>query len=192
MKRSQPKRMIVSFVRTGERRYAVRAVPDGAPAVQMDPAPGFDQRMPHDMQHFIVEKCLKIDGAVFGRLAAGGTAGTFHAMTEQPGTREAARLHRKLAAKDRRVKPEQTDDYAVSERATYICWHDWLQHADDPASRARASEMRQATLAMMARMPPAERARYTPDRLREIRREFQRLSERWACLRVGESLTEPW
>jgi hypothetical protein len=33
--------------------------------------------------------------------------------------------------------PEQTDVYMRSERATFVCWHDWLQHAEDAALRAR-------------------------------------------------------
>jgi hypothetical protein len=37
-------------------------------------------------------------------------------------------------------------------------------------------------------MTPAERAGFTA----QIRREFQRLSERWSSLAVGASFTEPW
>ena len=44
----------------------------------MDSAPGFDPRTPHDLQHFIVEQELGIKLGIFGQLAAGGTAGTFH------------------------------------------------------------------------------------------------------------------
>jgi hypothetical protein len=43
----------------------------------MDPAPGYDAKLPHDMAHFIVENELGISGGVFGQLASGGTAGTF-------------------------------------------------------------------------------------------------------------------
>jgi len=79
---AKPKRkpMSVTFIRTGERRYAVRATIDGTQTVQMEQAPGFDPLMPHDLQHFIVEKCLDIEGGIFGRLAAGGTAKTFDSL----------------------------------------------------------------------------------------------------------------
>jgi len=50
----------------------------GGPGV--NPAPGYDPVLPHDLQHFIVERALGIEGAVFGQLAAGGTAGTFHVI----------------------------------------------------------------------------------------------------------------
>jgi hypothetical protein len=147
--------MTVSFVRTGERRYAVRATLGDGRILQMDPAPGFDPWMPHDLQHFIVEKHLGIDGAVFGRLAAGGTAGTFHPVADGASPRDAARLRRKHAAKDERLMPELSEDYARSERATYVCWQDWLQHADDPTLRARAAGMAPAARSMQERMTPA-------------------------------------
>jgi len=186
------KSMTVSFIRTGARRYAVRATLGDGCVLQMDPAPGFDPRMPHDLQHFIVEKHLGIEGAVFGRLAAGGTAGTFHTVADGGSTRDAARLRRKRAAKDERLMPEQSEDYARSERATYVCWQDWLQQADDPALRARGAEMMPAARSMQERMTAAERALYTPARRAAIRREFERLSRSWAGLAVGESLSEQW
>ncbi|CCE05950.1 conserved hypothetical protein [Bradyrhizobium sp. STM 3843] len=184
--------MSVSFIRTGERRYAVRATLGDGRVLEMNPAPGFDPWMPHDLQHFIVEKCLGLEGAIFGRLATGGTAKTFHAVAGDASSRTTSRLQRKHAAKDRRQMPEQTEDYGRSERATYVCWHDWLQHADDPALRARAAAMASSASGMLARMEPRERAQFTPQRLAEIRTEFQRLSHRWAALGVGESISERW
>jgi len=192
MARQARQSMIVSFIRTGERRYAVRAMLSDGRILQMDPAPGFDAWMPHDLQHFIVEKQLGIAGAVFGRLAAGGTAGTFHAVADGASAREASRLRRRQAAKDARLMPERHEDYARSERATYVCWQDWLQHANDPVSRARGAEMSLAARCMLDRMPAAERAMYTPARRAALRQEFERLSRNWTKLAVGESLSEPW
>ena len=121
MKKAQRKPMSVAFVRTGERRYSVRAVVDGGQAVQMIHAPGFDRWMPHDLQHFIVEKCLGIEGGVFGRLAAGGTAKSFHAIADGHQTaREVSRIRRKQSARDRRLMPSQEADYARSERAGHL------------------------------------------------------------------------
>jgi len=192
MMRRQRKAMSVAFIRTGERRYAVRATPDSAPPLEMNPAPGFDPLMPHDLQHFIVEKHLGIEGGVFGRLAAGGTAKCFHAPADNMSPREASRLRRKQAARDRRLMPDRMDDYARSERATYICWHDWLSHSSNPALRARAAEMRQTAGDVLQRMGPAERASYTAEKLGEIRVEFERISACWSALRIGDSLVERW
>jgi hypothetical protein len=184
--------MSVTFIRTGERRYAVRATINSAQTVQMDPAPGFDSLMPHDLQHFIVEKCLGIEGGIFGRLAAGGTARTFHVITDAGNARDASRIRRKQAARDRKILPSQTEDYMRSERATYFCWHDWLKHSSEAARQTRAGMMKETAASMVAGMPPAERASLNARALAEIRAEFQRLSERWTSLAVGESFTEPW
>jgi hypothetical protein len=192
MTKAKRKSMSVTFIRTGERRYAVRADIHGGQTVQMDQAPGFDPWMPHDLQHFIVEKCLRIEGGIFGRLAAGGTAKTFHAAVDGENAREASRIRRKQAARDKKILPSQSDDYARSERATYVCWQDWLQQAANPEMRSRAVAMRVGADAMRARMTPAERASFTVEKRAQIRQEFQRLSERWSSLAIGEGFTESW
>lgn len=192
MRRSQRKTMSVAFIRTGERCYAVRAMPAGALPVEMNPAPGFDPLMPHDLQHFIVEKCFGIEGGVFGRLAAGGTARSFHAPVGNMSPREASRLRRKQEARDRRLMPDRTEDYARSERATYVCWYDWLSHASGAALRARATRMRETAGNMVQQMEPTERASYTAEKLRETRAEFERLSACWSALRIGDGLFERW
>jgi hypothetical protein len=184
--------MLVTFTRTGERRYSVRATLDGVGTVQMDQAPGFDPLMPHDLQHFIVEKCLQIQGGVFGRIAAGGTAKTFHPIAANSSAREASRMRRKYAAKDSKLMPAHIDDYARSERATYVCWQDWLSRSPDAEMRARAESMRENAASMLAGMEPKERASLNPQKLSEIRQEFQRLSERWSSIDVGESISEEW
>lgn len=70
--------MILVFRRTGERRYAVEAQRVRFPKLVMDPAPGYNRLIPHDMMHLVVEAQLGIAHGVFGQLAAGGDAGTFH------------------------------------------------------------------------------------------------------------------
>lgn len=182
--------MLVTFVRTGERRYAVRASIEGKAVVEMSPAPGYDPMMPHDLQHFIVERALGIKGAVFGQLAAGGTAGTFHVIVPG-GKQRRSREGRKRAAKQAKLTLDR-DDAARSERATYICWHCWLGQSSDPAHRARAREMQDMARSILQGMSADERALYSPKKMTEIRAEFERLSERWSKLEVGESLTEPW
>ena len=154
--------MLVTFIRTGERRYAVRVTLDGEQTVQMDPAPGYDPWMPHDLQHFIVEKCLGIEGGIFGRLAAGGTAKTFHAIADGRNTREASRARRKQAARDKKILPTQTKDYMRSERATFICWHDWLRHSADTSLLGRAGGMRENPSGMLASLPGFGARRFHP------------------------------
>ncbi len=64
--------MKVTFTRTGERRYKVSVEGKGVVTSFMEPAAGYDERLPHDLAHFVVERYLGLKGAVFGRLAAGG------------------------------------------------------------------------------------------------------------------------
>jgi len=69
--------MLVTITRTSQRSYAVRVAPVGHPALEMNPAPSYDERLPHDVVHFVVENELRLARGIFGQLAAGGRAGTF-------------------------------------------------------------------------------------------------------------------
>jgi hypothetical protein len=192
MKGARRKPMLVTFVRTGERRYAVRAAVEGLPAMEMNPAPGYDPRMPHDLQHFIVERALGIGGAIYGQLAAGGTVGTFRSMGKSSEPRAAARARRKQERRSGRLMSDHLEDCARSERATYVCWHDWLSHSKDPALRARAQAMHATAKSILQGMPPEERALYTAEKLGEIRSQFSMRCESWSKLKVGEGFTEKW
>jgi hypothetical protein len=184
--------MSVTFLRTGERHYAVRAALAGRGIVEMNPAPGYDPFMPHDLQHFIVERALGIQGGIFGQLAAGGDARCFRVVPDRPDARAASRENRRRARKGRHLMSSHRSDSMRSERATYICWYDWLSHSDDPRLRAKALKMGQTAGSMLARIAVDERASFTPQKMLEIRSQFQRLSERWSVLGIGESITEPW
>jgi hypothetical protein len=192
MKGARRKPMLVTFVRTGERRYAVRAAVEGMPAMEMNPAPGYDPLMPHDLQHFIVERALGIEGAIYGQLAAGGTIGTFRSVTEPREARSASRARRKQERRSSRLMAGHLEDCARSERATYVCWHDWLSHAKESALRAKAQAMTATAGSILQEMAAKERALYTAEKLSQIRSQFSALSARWSALRVGEGLTEPW
>jgi hypothetical protein len=61
--------MEVAFKRTSERRYTVTVLRDGLPPHEFG-GPGYDAKMPHDLQHFIVERELGIRHGIFGFLAA--------------------------------------------------------------------------------------------------------------------------
>ena len=192
MKGARRKSMLVTFVRTGERRYAVRAAVEGLPAMEMNPAPGYDPRMPHDLQHFIVERALGIGGAIYGQLAAGGTVGTFRSTGKSSEPRAAARARRKQERRSSRLMSDHLEDCARSERATCVCWHDWLSHSKESALRAKAQAMHATAKSILQGMPPEERALYTAEKLGEIRSQFSALSTRWSTLEVGEGFTEPW
>ncbi len=64
--------MKVTFTRTGERRYRVAVEGAGVIASYMEPAAGYDERLPHDLAHFVVENDLGIMGCIYGPLSNGG------------------------------------------------------------------------------------------------------------------------
>src|SRR5215217_5827772 len=107
--------MIVIFRRTGQRRYAVEAKRRLFPDLEMNPAPGYDSLMPHDLMHLVVEAQLGLTRGIFGQLAAGGTAGTFHpSVTSSESSRETARASKRVAARGKKLLKEGRDDCVQS------------------------------------------------------------------------------
>ena len=111
--------MEVTFRRTGERRYAVTARPQRWPAVTMDPAPGFDPRLPHDLVHYAVEREHGIVLGVFGQLAAGGNLRTFRRLDATPDKR--------LRRRGERLAREHIAELARSERLAAEALEAWVR-----------------------------------------------------------------
>lgn len=109
--------MKVTFRRTRKRGYSVSVEGPNIDPATMDPAPGYDDRLPHDAAHFIVENELGILGGVFGQVAAGGTANTFF-------SRESKKPRK---AKDRGAKIAKANlkDALFSEHAVYAAQARW-------------------------------------------------------------------
>jgi hypothetical protein len=185
--------MQIEFRKTGTRRYAVKILRDGLPALEMNPAPGFDEMMPHDLCHLIVEQVLEIKNAIFGQIANNGNAGTFrNAPSESDNTKNDSRIRRKSAKKGKRMVKSHLEDYARSERATYVCWENWLSASSDAKLQRRAAEMRQNADGIYNQMSAAERAVYTTENLAKVRLKMDELSCRWQALKIGESMIIDW
>ena len=126
--------MEITFRRTGERRYAVVARPEGHPPVTMDPAPGFDPRLPHDLVHYAVEREHGIALGVFGQLAAGGNLRTFRRLDATP--------DRGLRRRGERLAREHLGELARSERLAAEALRAWAggprPHADARLERVCA------------------------------------------------------
>ena len=71
--------MKVTFVKKGPRRYAVEVRRDRYPDLWCGSI-GYDDRLPHDLLHFVAEAEYGLDGGVFGDLAAGGNARIFQSF----------------------------------------------------------------------------------------------------------------
>ena len=110
----------VTFRKTHEKGYSVAVEGPGIHPATMDPAPGYDSRLPHDAAHFIVENELGIMGGVFGQLAAGGTARTFFAKDRKKPRK--AKAFGETLAKANKV------DALFSEHAVYAAQSRWEKH----------------------------------------------------------------
>jgi hypothetical protein len=113
--------MDVGFKRTGERQYAVWVRLPGRERQWMNPAPGYDDDIPHDLVHYVVEAALGFRAGVFGRAAAGGgsfTGGAGDATSPRKRARERRRQSRRegqLGSKD------GAGEMRASERLAGIC-----------------------------------------------------------------------
>ena len=185
--------MIVIFRRTGQRRYAIEVKRAPFPDVEMNPAPGYDRRLPHDLMHLVVEAQLGLTGGVFGQLAAGGDAGTFHPSVEpQQTSREAARVRRRLKARGKILMRAGRNDSTQSERATYICWHEWLSRSQSNDRRTIAQAMAQQAKQVRDLTPAIELRALNEKKLKEICRHLDELSSHWSKLEVGQSMAVSW
>ena len=159
--------MRVTFTRTGERAYSIAADRGQGPLLHMPSGPGFDEWLPHDVVHFLVEQHFEITFGVFGQLAAGGDAGTFFTIPHRRRD-PARRLSDRLGAMGR-------EDTARSERLTGACMTAWH------ARHARRWEFADTV---------------APDELAEVSKalldELDAVARRWRSLPVGGALTLTW
>ena len=63
--------MKVTFAKATGRRYVMTVVRERGPQLAPRPGPGYDDYLPHDAVHFLVEAEAGLAGGVFGRIAAG-------------------------------------------------------------------------------------------------------------------------
>jgi hypothetical protein len=174
--------MRVQFHKTDDHHYGIVILRDGHESLRMRSAPGNDPLMPHDLQHFIVERELDIPLGIFGQVAAGGTAGTFHGDVP----------NRKVKRRGKKLSHAGRDDSARSERATYVCVFNWLAASRDPALRRRADEMADTARSTLALMDADERKSFDARTVARINAQMEKLSREWAGTEVGSFLELQW
>ena len=186
------RQMMVSFRKESDRHYSITIVKKDGSRLRMAGAPGYSQWLPHDLQHLIVEKALRLKSGVFGQVEAGGTAGTFHEIGTDGSKRERSRRRRALRKKSRSLASAGQSDSERSERATIVCLYHWMKDSERRELRAEAGRIRDVALSTLEGMTSPERDAYTEEALDEIVREMERLSALWQRTRVGESLDVTW
>ena len=157
----------------------------------MESAPGFDPLMPHDLQHFIVEQELGIKLGIFGQLAAGGTAGTFHHKHSQH-DRKTSRSSRRAKKRGKSLSAAGHSDSMRSERATYICWFNWLSVSNEPELVRRAADMADTARSMLSSMPDAERKTFSKAATQRINSRLDVISRQWAATAIGQTVELTW
>lgn len=171
--------MNVRFRRTGARRYAVLITVAGQPPRAMDPAPGYDDDIPHDLVHYLVEAELGLKNGVYGRAAQG--AGTFVMTAERDQSpRERARQQRKLQKRERALGAQDarhSADMEQSERLAGLCDVAWRRKHGQRADPGRS--------------PPVPRAEDAAWIERVVAR-LDALAPLWRALPVGEELVFEW
>jgi hypothetical protein len=147
--------MNVRFERTGERRYAVVVTLAGEPSRVMDPAPAYDDDIPHDLVHYVVEAELGLKNGVYGRAARG--AGTFISTAERDvSPRERARKLRKRQKRERALGAEDARhaaEMAESERLAALADVAWRRkHGQHPHPLRSAPVLRAEDAAAVERV----------------------------------------
>jgi hypothetical protein len=185
--------MILVFRRIAKRRYAIEAQRPPFPDVEMNPAPGYDELMPHDLLHLVVEAQLGLTRGVFGQLAAGGDAGTFHpSFKQQEKERVVSRTRHRVKARGKKLMREGRDESVQSERATYICWYEWLARSQSRDRRTAAQAMAKQAKQVRDVAPAMELRALNERKLKEICQHLERLSLHWSRLEVGQSISVRW
>ena len=188
--RQQLKRqMILVFRRTDKQRYAVEVQRPELPDLEMNPAPGYDSLMPHDMMHLVVEAQLGLTRGIFGQLASGGNAGTFRlSVDDDQSSREIARARKRVTARGKKLLRDGRNECSQSERATYICLCEWRARCSSREQRSQAQ-----TLAQQVRdTAGAKELRLDQRKLDEICKHLDHLSSHWSRLEIGQRMAVAW
>ncbi|RAY15245.1 hypothetical protein DPM19_11065 [Actinomadura craniellae] len=173
--------MDVTFKRTGERRYGLIVTAPGQGTRQKDPAPGYDDHIPHDLVHYVVEAELGLAGGVFGRIAGGG-GGLFQIDDDVRDHRERRRQARRQRRREDRLRREDhagQADMATSETYAGFCLIAW---------KRRHGYRGEAAAWLNPEIPRPEE----DPALGRILDRLDRIAPLWNALPVGGSLTFRW
>ena len=183
--------MDLVFRRTGQRRYAIEALPNGMPTLHMDPAPGYDEHLPHDMLHATVEAVLNLDNAIFGQLASGGDAGSFYLKEAGKASRDETRLRRRIKKKGAQLSRKGEAESLQSERASFVCWQEWLSRSKNPSLRKKSRDMAEQMHHIRRSMDDDELEKLD-NKMDQICRHLDTLSACWHKVEVGKSMGIRW
>jgi hypothetical protein len=158
--------MDVTFTKVDAKRYFIAIDREYGPALVPRQGPGYDDLMPHDLAHYVVEEYFEIELGVWGQLAAGG-CGIFAPAPEDNS------LHSQR--RGRRIAAVGHADMARSEQLVVITLSAWERSIDRVKHHSREFPID----------IDAEALRGAVSRMAEVAR-------RWQALQHGASLTFTW
>lgn len=107
-------------------------------------------------------------------------------------TKNDSRQRRKDKQKGKKTVKQNSEDLAKSERATYVCWQNWLAHSSDAKLKERATEMKETAESILNQMSSDERAVYSKENLERVRAKMDKISRQWQNLKTNESMFVDW
>jgi hypothetical protein len=166
----------VIFRKTHRRGYAVDVAREGAEDLTMNPAPGYDDLLPHDLVHLLVERHWGLRDGIYGDVAAGGNAGTFRLADDRPSD-ETTRQWARKARRARRQKGGS--DMARSEHLAAVVHARWNQ-------RHHGAGLPDWYAGALLGSGAAEAE------IESALQEAAALSERWRRVQVGDAMAVEW
>ena len=158
--------MKVTFTKVDPRRYFVAIEREHGPALVPRFGPGYDDLMPHDVAHYIVEELFEIELGVWGQLAAGG-GGIFKPAPEDD-TLRSRRTAQRIAAIGR-------SDMARSEDLVVVSVAAWER---------RIGRRKHQTRNVVTEVDP--------DRLEAAVQRLDEVANQWEAVQYGASLEFEW
>lgn len=164
--------MDVTFTKLPGRRYQIAVVREHGPQLASRQGPGYDDFLPHDAVHFLVEVEAGLSGGVYGRIAA-GQSNIFWPADPAVRRRQARREARRTP-----TKAEQAD-MLRSERLASICQPLWAFRTGQRSALPLWYSRVQKDIA-------------DGDLVDRIVARLDEFAERWHALPVADGITLTW
>jgi len=161
--------MDVTFWKLSGRRYSMSIARERGPVLAPRPGPGYDDYLPHDAVHFLVEAEARLARGVFGQIAAGRNNIFWPADP-------AERRHQARLEKKRKASVDEVADVTRSERLASLC---------QPLWELRAGHRAQLPDWLTLDSPASPLVERILSRLDEF-------AARWRALPAGGSITLTW
>ena len=164
--------MDVTFTKEAGRRYLISVARERGPELAPRHGPGYDDYLPHDAVHFLVEAEARLVGGAFGRIAAGQSNMFWPADNR-------LKRHQKRREDRRKPSPAEHAQMGRSEQLASIClvvWQLRAGHREEPPP-------------WFGSVPPEELDSRLTGRILARLDEF---ATRWHALPVGGGITMTW